>query len=258
MTASIRLNGNPTPLQVLAAVPVSLSNFDNTGVLAWEWTLLDRPKGSTASITGAASPIASLTPDIPGTYLVRLRTWKDAGATILDDVDRAVTFVRYVPIPTWRIPAAGETTEVDPLRGWADEVNDILAYIQANIGVAASATYIASAPGGFAVPVGVAVGDVVYATGIDTADKADNAGIATARSIPGVVIAKPTPTSATVCYAGEAAVYAGLTAGATYYLGTAGALTTTAPVLSPTVARRIGVAKNATTLVVGLGEPIIN
>lgn len=134
MTANIRFNGSPTPLQVLAATPVVLSNFDNTGVLAWEWTLLDRPAASAASITGAASPVAGLTPDVPGSYLVRLRTWLDAGMTVLDDVDKGITFVRYVPVPTWRIPAAGETTEVDPNRGWAEEVNDILAYIQANIG----------------------------------------------------------------------------------------------------------------------------
>lgn len=134
MTASIRLNGSPTPLQVVAATPVSLSNFDNTGVAAWQWTLLDRPAGSAATISGAASPTASITPDVPGSYLVRLRTWLDAAMTILDDVDKAITFVRYVSVPTWRVPAAGETTEVDPNRGWADEVNAILAYIQANLG----------------------------------------------------------------------------------------------------------------------------
>lgn len=141
MTASIRLNGSPTPLQVVAATPVSLSNFDNTGVAAWQWTLLDRPAGSAATISGAASPIASITPDVPGSYLVRLRTWLDAAMTILDDVDKAITFVRYVSVPTWRVPAAGETTEVDPNRGWADEVNAILDYIQANIGAGGGSNF---------------------------------------------------------------------------------------------------------------------
>jgi hypothetical protein len=121
-------------------VPVVLSNFDNTGILAWEWTLLDRPAASAASIAGAASPIASITPDVPGSYLVRLRTWLDAGMTALDDVDKGITFVRYVAAPTWRIPAAGETVEVDPSRGWADEVNEILAFIQANLGATAVGT----------------------------------------------------------------------------------------------------------------------
>lgn len=134
MTASIRLNGSTTPLQVLAGVPVSLTNFDNTGVAAWEWTLLDRPSASAASITGASSAAASLTPDVPGSYLVRLRTWRDAGATILDDVDRGLTFVRYVAAPTWRVPAAGETTEANATRGWAAEMNDILDYIQSSLG----------------------------------------------------------------------------------------------------------------------------
>lgn len=134
MSASIRLNGNPTPLQVLAGNLVTLTNFDNTGVLAWQWTLLDRPAGSLASLTGAASSVATLTPDVPGSYLVRLRTWRDAGATVLDGVSTAITFVRYVSVPTWRVPAAGETTEVDATRGWADEVNAIIDYIQANLG----------------------------------------------------------------------------------------------------------------------------
>ena len=134
MTASIRLDGNPTPLQVLAGNLVTLTNFDNTGIAAWQWTLLDRPAGSLASLTGAASSVATLTPDVPGSYLVRLRTWLDAGATVLDGVSTAITFVRYTSVPTWRVPAAGETTEVDATRGWADEVNDILDYIQSNIG----------------------------------------------------------------------------------------------------------------------------
>jgi len=141
MSASIRLNGNPTPLQVLAGNLVTLTNFDNTGVLAWQWTLLDRPAGSLASLTGAASSVATLTPDVPGSYLVRLRTWLDAGATVLDGVSTAITFVRYVSVPTWRVPAAGETTEVDATRGWADEVNAIIDYIQANLGGSVGTKY---------------------------------------------------------------------------------------------------------------------
>lgn len=138
MSASIRLNGNPTPLQELAGNLVTLTNFDNTGILAWQWTLLDRPAGSLASLTGAASSVATLTPDVPGSYLVRLRTWLDAGATVLDGVSTAIAFVRYTTVPTWRVPAAGETTEVNATRGWADEVNDIIDYIQSNIGAGGS------------------------------------------------------------------------------------------------------------------------
>lgn len=49
-----------------------LRNADNTGVRAWFWRLNARPDGSKAEIMGAVASTASLTPDVPGSYLVSL------------------------------------------------------------------------------------------------------------------------------------------------------------------------------------------
>ncbi len=98
----------------------------------------------------------------------------------------------------------------------------------------------------------MAVGDVVYVTGSFTADQADNTSIATAPSI-GVVIAKPLATTATITYFGEASVFAGLTPGAIYYVGTLGAITTSPPVTAGNVVQRVGVAADANTLIVNPG-----
>lgn len=134
MTASIRFNGTPTPLQVTTGTPVTLTNADDTGVAGWDWVIVYKPPTSTATISDALTSSATITPDVPGSYLIRLRTWADASRTILDGVALGITFIRFVSAPTWRIPAVQETTEVDATEGWGNELNDILEYIQANIG----------------------------------------------------------------------------------------------------------------------------
>jgi hypothetical protein len=105
----------------------------------------------------------------------------------------------------------------------------------------------ASAVASFDCPGTVAVGDVVYLSAADTVDKAS----ATDDTKPaiGVVVSKPTATTAVVRWGGTASVFAGLTPGATYYLSTvAGTITDTAPSGSGNIVQRLGFAKNATTL----------
>jgi hypothetical protein len=111
---------------------------------------------------------------------------------------------------------------------------------------------VVSDPGAWTVPNTVSVGDLVYGTGAFTADAADNTSVATAPAI-GVVIAKPLATTATVAYLGEVGAFAGLTPGAIYYLGTAGAVTTTPPASVGNVVQRVGVAADATTMVLNPG-----
>lgn len=111
---------------------------------------------------------------------------------------------------------------------------------------------ITSAVGAYTVPAGVAVGDLVYVTGAFAADRADNTSLGTTPAV-GVVIVKPTGTTATVAYVGEVAVFAGLTPGAVYYLGLLGALTTTAPGTPGNVVQRVGVAADGTTLLLNPG-----
>jgi hypothetical protein len=103
-------------------VQFDLSNFDDTGVLGWLWELKDKPIGSTAVLSATTTATTSIVPDVVGTYLVELKTYTDAGRTILDDVDVQGIGIRYAAGPggfDWRVPAAGETTQFDAARGWA-------------------------------------------------------------------------------------------------------------------------------------------
>lgn len=137
MTASILLNGSATALAVLTGTPVALTNQSNVGVQGWTWTLVDRPDGSAATITDPTLAVASITPDVTGTYLIQLQTWTDVAKTILDDQDRAATYILYTVAPLWRIPAVYETDEVGTdVDGWADGtigVNQIIKDIHAFI-----------------------------------------------------------------------------------------------------------------------------
>ena len=66
----------------------------------------------------------------------------------------------------------------------------------------------------------------------------------------GFVIAKPTATTATVQYYGEASVFAGLIPDETYCLSTTpGGITNAAPSLPGDAVQRLGFAKTASTLV---------
>lgn len=97
----------------------TLSNFDDTGVLGHRWTLVDKPIGSGASLSSTSDPSITITPDIAGSYLIRLETFTDAARTVLDDADEQVIGIR-LPTPfDWLIPAAGETRQQSSSRGWA-------------------------------------------------------------------------------------------------------------------------------------------
>lgn len=123
MTALITMNdgGGPVSGSILttATTVVQLSNFDDTGVLGHLWTLRDRPQGSGAALSSTTSPNPTLTPDVPGTYLIELQTFRDVARTDLDDADVQAIGVPLSAPFDWRIPAAGETRQFDSTRGWA-------------------------------------------------------------------------------------------------------------------------------------------
>lgn len=119
----------------------------------------------------------------------------------------------------------------------------------------APSNVIQSAPGAWSVSALAPVGAVVYASGPNAASVATQATLATT-PVTGIIVAKPSPITATVAYAGEVSVFAGLLSGAVYYLGLAGALTLVPPGVGPAVVQRLGRAKNATTLVLFPGEPV--
>lgn len=133
MTASIRIDDGTNPPapstdnpNSFIGVAHSISNFDDSGVLGWRWTLVDKPAGSSATLTSTSAATTGLTPDVEGTYLVRLETYTDAARTDLDDVDEQVIGVRFVEPLDWLVPAAGETTQQNATRGWAAARNEAI------------------------------------------------------------------------------------------------------------------------------------
>lgn len=57
---------------ILVGAAVTLRNADDAGVKQRLWTLVSRPYGSSASITNPKSAVATLVPDVYGSYLVKL------------------------------------------------------------------------------------------------------------------------------------------------------------------------------------------
>jgi hypothetical protein len=117
-TANIRINGTPPPTTLGFSASVSLSNFDNSGVTAWLWTLLDRPVGSAAVLTTPTMAASTFTADKEGTYLIRLSVNNN------ESTDTAIAAVLNT-LTGIRIPAAQERLEASS-RGWAESLNNIL------------------------------------------------------------------------------------------------------------------------------------
>jgi len=98
----------------------------------------------------------------------------------------------------------------------------------------------------------VSVADVVYMVASAAVAPANAATMGANRTV-GVCIAKPTPTTATVQFAGEAAVFGGtLSWGATYFIDTtAGQITTSvAGFTTGDSVQVVGVAKDTNTLII--------
>lgn len=51
---------------------VYLTNNDNSGISSWYWEMLDKPTGSAVSINNFTSAVADFTPDVEGTYRIKL------------------------------------------------------------------------------------------------------------------------------------------------------------------------------------------
>ncbi len=90
-----------------------------------EWTLLDAPAGSGASLANALTPTATFTPDVPGSYRIRLVT--NGGGP--GNVQILIAAVRYDSTGVlvqrgWRLPALGEGPGENnfggQLRSWSE------------------------------------------------------------------------------------------------------------------------------------------
>lgn len=107
-------------------------------------------------------------------------------------------------------------------------------------------------------PLSLGVGDLVYLTGDTAIDKADNAAESTGPVI-GIVVSKPTTTTAQIKSSGAVDGLTGMTAGEEQFLGTngnrieSGAL----PTAVGSVVQHIGVAVSATTIKLALKHVVI-
>lgn len=120
-------------------------------------------------------------------------------------------------------------------------------------------------PGLWNCPTTVLIGDAVYASGLNSVDRATGAQLATATAI-GIVVSKPSSTLAMVVYAGEVEVFGGaigngniLNPGSVYYLtiNQPGLITNIPGGVPGQYQQRVGVAKNNTTLIVMPGDAIL-
>lgn len=126
MSAKIVMNsGSPVTgsIEVAAGVVVNLSNFDNTGVLGWDWTIFDKPTSSASVLSAEFTAASQITPDTPGTFVLRLVTYLDAARTIVDDADEQAIGVRFAGGYAWRVPGAGETLQFSATIGWKPDTN---------------------------------------------------------------------------------------------------------------------------------------
>lgn len=117
--ARIRINqpANPNPAgqpgrardDLRLGAAVELRNVDDNGVQRWFWDMLDKPPGSSATISNPTSAVATFTPDVVGTYRVYLRVNDGRGRRGMEDTTTAI--VRDVA--GFRPPAYLEGVESD-------------------------------------------------------------------------------------------------------------------------------------------------
>jgi hypothetical protein len=100
---------------------------------SWQWTLLDRPPGSASTLLGATRSSATFTPDVVGSYRIRLEAGGTSQIRIVGVLrDGAGAIIRR----GWRIPALDEATSgLDEsnfggqLRGWDATIRHVLSDI---------------------------------------------------------------------------------------------------------------------------------
>lgn len=111
-------NGTALPINVL----VNLDNQNTGGELTYLWEFLDRPEGSAAALSNPAIQAPSFTPDVEGTYLLKLTVNRTLATEATDTVIVGISQLRT----NERIPSAGETREESTTRGWAQATNRLL------------------------------------------------------------------------------------------------------------------------------------
>lgn len=122
--AAIRWDGNTGHYSGLSLnTPVTISNVNSGGELTYDFQLVNRPVGSSASLVPVSGfpDKRTLTPDQKGTYIVRLVVNGYIADVSTADVQYSIGL---------REPAVGETTEMDPVHGWAGAAREIYEYLE--------------------------------------------------------------------------------------------------------------------------------
>lgn len=138
----------------------TLVQLNNNGLgdeTTYLWTILAQPEGPTDALSSTSIQAPTFTPTKEGSYLLRLVV--NLGQPN-EQTDQVVAAVRELETGD-RIPAAGETTEVDPADGWANTAVDRI--LQRVTRFTDSGIAIGSAGVGGLVP-----GDVVWVTDTTT------------------------------------------------------------------------------------------
>lgn len=97
-----------------AVVTLTNDSDGDVGVHAWEWELIEIPRGSTASLTGALTATATFTPDVEGRYVIGLRVNGLSNKT--NGYSRIVGGVRYGSYGT--LPSGDEFCDWLPPAAW--------------------------------------------------------------------------------------------------------------------------------------------
>lgn len=108
---------------------VNLDNVNTGGELTYLWEFLDRPEGSAAAFSNPAVQAPTFTPDVEGSYLIKLTVNRTLATEATNTVVAAVAQRRT----NHRIPAAGETRETSTTRGWALAVNRLMKLVDTGL-----------------------------------------------------------------------------------------------------------------------------
>ena len=105
--------------------PVTARNSDDTDVVRWAWALVDRPLSSSAALSSVTAPQVTFTPDVAGSYLLRLSV--DDG--VEGQIDLKVAAVRDSlgkRYPATAEDASSTNWPTNDSKGWGKDAEQIL------------------------------------------------------------------------------------------------------------------------------------
>lgn len=101
---------------------VQLANQDIGGESSYAWAILDQPPGTVDTLSSSSIANPTFTPRKEGSYLLKLTV----NLGLADEQSNTVIVGIRQMKTLERIPASGESTEVDTADGWATAMNSLL------------------------------------------------------------------------------------------------------------------------------------